>query len=87
LYPEDIPKLFRSVPNGTRVTIVRQPIKFGIKKNKVYIEVHKDEYITMNYFTEAVKLLRKNNLLKRVDTEKLYSAIRDKNGIPVLISD
>jgi len=87
LYPEDIPKLFRSVPNGTRVTIVRQPIKFGIKKNKVYTEVHRDEYITMNYFTEAVKLLRKKNLLKRVDTEKLYSAIRDKSGIPVLISD
>ena len=87
LYPEDIPKLFRSVPNGIRVIIVREPIKVGIKKNKVYIEVHKDEYITMNYFNEAVKLLRKKNLLKKVNTEKLYYAIRDKNGIPVLISD
>jgi L,D-transpeptidase ErfK/SrfK len=87
LYPEDIPKLFRSVPNGTRVTIVREPIKVGIKQNKVYIEVHKDEYITMNYFNEAVKIIRKKNLLKRIDTGKLYYAIRDKSGIPVLISD
>lgn len=87
LYPEDIPKLFRSVPIGTKVTIVREPIKVGIKQNKVYIEVHKDEYITMNYFNEAVKILRKKNLLKRVDTEKLYYAIRDKSGVPVLISD
>lgn len=87
LYPEHIPKLFRSVPNGTRVTIVRQPIKFGIKKNKVYIEVHRDEYTSMNYFNEAVKLLRKKNLLKSVSTKKLYYAVRDKSGIPVLISD
>jgi hypothetical protein len=53
----------------------------------VYIEVHKDEYITMNYFNEAVKIIRKKNLLKRIDTGKLYYAIRDKSGIPVLISD
>ncbi|MBI5212084.1 MAG: L,D-transpeptidase family protein [Nitrospirae bacterium] len=40
LYPEDISKLFEMVPNGTKVTIVRQPVKVGIKGNMVYIEVH-----------------------------------------------
>ncbi|OGW73023.1 MAG: hypothetical protein A3J81_02705, partial [Nitrospirae bacterium RIFOXYB2_FULL_43_5] len=34
LYPEDIPKLFKLAPNGVRVTIVRQPVKVGVKNNK-----------------------------------------------------
>lgn len=87
LYPEDIPKLFRLAPNGVRVTIVRQPVKVGIKNNKVYIEAHKDEHINMNYFKEAVKLLRKKNLLKRVNSEKMYYALIEKSGIPVKISN
>ncbi len=87
LYPEDIPKLFRLAPNGVRVTIVRQPVKIGIKNNKVYIEAHKDEHINMNYFKEAVKLLRKKNLLKRVNSEKMYYALIEKSGVPVKISN
>lgn len=40
LYPEDIEWLFESVPVGTRVTVVEQPIKFGRKKGQLYMEVH-----------------------------------------------
>ncbi len=87
LYPEDIPKLFQVVPNGMKVTIVRQPVKVGVKDNKVYIEVHKSDYEkNTNYFNEAVELLKKKGLLKKVNTEKLYHAIREKSGIPVEIS-
>jgi L,D-transpeptidase ErfK/SrfK len=87
LYPEDIPRLFQMVPKGTKVTIVRQPVKVGIKDNKVYIEVHKDDYgKSTNYFNEAVELLRKKGLLKKVSTEKLYRAVKEKSGIPVDIS-
>lgn len=87
LYPEDIPKLFQLVPNGVRITIVQQPVKVGIKNNKVHIEVHKDKYANMNYFNEAVRLLRKKNLLKIIGTEKLYKALIEKSGMPVDISD
>lgn len=87
LYPEDIPKLFQSVPNGVKVTIVRQPVKVGIKYDKVYIEVHKDKLLNINYFNEAVNLLRKKNLYKSVDKEKMLSALREKSGIPVVISN
>lgn len=87
LYPEDIPKLFQIVPNGTRVTIVRQPVKVGVRDNKVYIEVHKDDDAkNFNYFNEAVELLKKKGLIKKVNTEKLYHAVREKSGIPVEIS-
>jgi L,D-transpeptidase ErfK/SrfK len=87
MYPEDIPKLFQLVTIGTRVTIVNQSIKVGVKNNEVYIEVHKSQNKLINYFKEAIHLLSKKNLLKRVSTEKLYFALSKKRGIPVKISN
>ncbi len=88
LYPEDIPMLYRSAPQGVKVTIVKQPVKVGLKAGRVYIEVHKDE--TKNdasYQDDALHLLRNRNILKRVDTGKLHYAIEEKKGIPVDITD
>jgi L,D-transpeptidase ErfK/SrfK len=87
LYPEDIPKLFRSVPVGARIAIVRQPVKVGIKNNTVYIEVHRDEVRKhFRYFDEALSILKKKGLLQRVSREKLAAALQRKQGIPVAIS-
>ena len=87
LYPEDIPQLFGVIPNGMKVTIVRQPIKVGVRDKKVYIEVHRDDYRQkVDYFNEAVKLLRKKGLLKDVSTEKIYQAVEEKQGFPVEIN-
>lgn len=87
LYPEDIPRLFQMVSTGTRVSIVRQPIKIGLKDGKVYIEVHNDDSEkNINYLNSAVELLVKKGLLKKVNTEKLYQAVIEKSGIPVEIS-
>ena len=88
LYPEDIPKLFKLAPKGSRVTIVKQSVKVGVKNNKVFIEVHKDDYHKKSKYSEmAVKLLKRKNLLEGVNTEKLNAAIKEKKGIPVEISD
>lgn len=87
LYPEDIPRLFKLTSEGTVVAIVRQPIKVGTASNKVYIEVHSDGDLTgLNYHSDAVRLLLKKGLLKKIETEKLYRAIEEKSGIPVIIS-
>jgi L,D-transpeptidase ErfK/SrfK len=87
LYPEDIPNLYSMVPNGMKVTIVRQPVKVGVKEKRVYIEVHKYEnQEKVNYFNEAVRMLTKKGLLKGVSTEKIYWAVEEKSGIPVDIS-
>jgi L,D-transpeptidase ErfK/SrfK len=87
LYPEDIPKLYGMVPNGLKVTIVRQPVKVGVKNKKIYIEVHKDDYQQgLNYLSAAVRVLTKKGLLKEVSTEKLYQAVEEKQGIPIEIS-
>jgi L,D-transpeptidase ErfK/SrfK len=88
LYPEDIPKLFELVHNGTPVTIVRQPIKIGMKGNRVFIEVNRyGKKDNMNYFQEAISLLIRKNLLNIISTEKLYTALRKKMGIPIDISN
>lgn len=87
LYPEDIPKLFKIVPNKTKVTIVRQPVKVGIRGDQIFIEVHKDKSLKMNYFDETVRLLRKNNLYGNIDKEKMISTIRQNRGIPVNITE
>ncbi len=87
LYPEDIPKLFDMVPIGTDVMIIRQPVKVGKSGEEVYIEVHKDEQLkNFDYLQNAIEQLAKRGLLKYVDTFKLYHAVKQKNGIPVIIS-
>ena len=88
LYPEDIPKLFQSVRVGTKVTIVRQPVKVGERDGRVFIEANNDaDDKNTNYFDMAVSLLRKKNQLKNISMEKLYEALREKNGIPLDISN
>jgi L,D-transpeptidase ErfK/SrfK len=88
LYPEDITKLFELVHNGSPVTIVRQPIKIGMKGNRVFIEVNRDEEkYNINYFQEAITLLMRKNLLNTISSEKLYRALVEKRGIPFDISN
>jgi L,D-transpeptidase ErfK/SrfK len=86
LYPEDIPDLFKVVPDKTKVTIIRQPVKTGVSGGKVYVEVHKDKSMRINYFNEAVRLLKKNNVYVNIDRTKLLAALKEKNGVPVIIS-
>jgi len=87
MYPEDIPKLFEMVPVNSKVTIVRQPVKVGRVNDRVFIEIHKDNEVTMNYFNEAVRLLVKKRLLQSVDKEKMITALREKKGLPIDISN
>ncbi len=87
LYPEDIPRLYQLVPKGMKVTVVRQPVKVGVRKDKVYIEVHRDYQATnLNYFNEAVNLLMKRNLMGKVNTNRLARAVKKKQGMPVDIT-
>ena len=88
LYPEDISRFFPLVPAGTKVTIVRQPVKVGQREGRVYAEVHNDEFNKdSDYLAMAQTLLSKKGLLKNVSTEKLYRAIEEKRGLPVDISE
>ena len=86
LYPEDIPRLFELVPVKTRVTIVREPVKVGLRGGRVYVEVHEDPDAKVDLRKEAARLLSKRDLSSRVDARSLESVIEERRGIPVDVS-
>jgi L,D-transpeptidase ErfK/SrfK len=69
MYPEDIEALYNSVPVGTPVYMVKQPIKVGWLDNTLYIEAHPDlegEETTLDQKLEvALKLIQKANHIAR----------------------
>jgi L,D-transpeptidase ErfK/SrfK len=87
LYPEDIKELFHIVPIDTRVTIVQQPVKVGVSRGRVYVEVNEDsELKTFDYLNTAKSLLDRKGLFYKVDVDKLRRAVSEKKGYPVDIS-
>ncbi len=87
LYPEDIMELFRLVPVNSRVIIVQQPVKTGVSKGRVYVEVNEDsELRNFDYLDNATTLLKKKGLFDKVNIGKLKRAVREKRGYPVDIS-
>ncbi|WP_214173261.1 L,D-transpeptidase family protein [Citrifermentans pelophilum] len=85
LYPEDIPKLFKKVRVGTKVTIIRQPVKIGFANGRVLLEVHGDE--VRDLMVEAEKIINQKGVSGLVDQQKLAKALRDKTGIPTDITE
>src|SRR5512137_288527 len=86
LYPEDIPILFERVPVGTQVTIVREPVKVGVRAGRVYVEIHADEDSRLDPLAEAKRLLTKRGLLGSADGQKLDAAAKEARGFPVDVS-
>ncbi|AVF35018.1 L,D-transpeptidase family protein [Rahnella sikkimica] len=92
LRPDDIEALFNSVPKGTRVQIVNQPIKFDVEPDgKRYIEVHqplshteKDDPQTKPILlTAAMKKFIKSD---DTNAEIVKEAITRRSGMPVVVS-
>ncbi|CNE90307.1 L,D-transpeptidase family protein [Yersinia nurmii] len=92
LRPDDIQALFNSVPKGTRVQIINEPIKYSVEPDgKRYVEVHQplsrtdnDDPQTMPIALSAgVKAFMANG---ETDTAVVESAIVRRSGMPVLAS-
>lgn len=83
LYPEDIPVLFRLVPLGTPVTIVREPVKVAVLDGRLLIEVHRDDGARIDYVAEATRLLLERDALGRANVARLFRALAEKRGVPV----
>jgi L,D-transpeptidase ErfK/SrfK len=88
LYPEDIGDLFAMVRVGTVGQLVYQPIKLGESGTDVYVEVHEDIYRRLrDPERTAVELAHKARVLDRIDQELLRRAVREKRGLPVVITN
>ena len=89
MYPEDIEALHNSVPVGTPVYIVKQPIKVGWLNNILYIEAHPDlegeEKTQDQRYASALALIQKanNGELPEFDQVALNKALKDLDGTPV----
>jgi L,D-transpeptidase ErfK/SrfK len=87
LYPEDISRIYTLVEPKTRVQIVYEPVKFGVKGGSVRAEVHPDLYNKIdNLAAYAYRLLQKQGLVSRVDMNKLRLALQRKSGRPVSLA-
>ncbi|MDU6538275.1 L,D-transpeptidase family protein [Mixta calida] len=92
LRPDDIEALFSSVPKGTRVQIINQPVKYAVEPDgKRYIEVHqplsrneKDDPQTMPLpLTGALKRFIKS---KESDSALIEAALKRRSGMPILVN-
>ena len=91
LYPEDIEKLFRQVKLGTRVHIVNQPYKVGIRSGRLFLEAHpylqEDADRFRDNLTSVVKMVVANTEegAYEVDWELARQVVEAARGVPVEI--
>lgn len=84
LYPEDIERLFPTVPIGTTGEFVYQPVKVGMREGRVYLEVHKDIYrLLPGPYRETERLIDKFGWRSRVDFERVKRAVVEQSGVPM----
>ncbi|MGZ5050286.1 MAG: L,D-transpeptidase family protein [Methylobacter sp.] len=91
MYPEDIEALYNSVPVGTAVYMVNQPIKIGWLDDTLYIEAHPDldgsESTLEQRLNTALQLIQKANHgeMPAIDRTSLTQALTNLDGNPVAI--
>jgi L,D-transpeptidase ErfK/SrfK len=93
LYPEDIDRVFHSVPVGTPVRIVNQPYKLGLLGSRLMLEVHPalEEDVTSGKYAEEfshvmaliVPLAAQHAVT--LDWQTLRAALYRKDGVPVAV--
>jgi len=92
LRPDDIAALFSRVPQGTRVQVINQPLKYAVEPDgKRYLEVHqplshseKDDAQTMSIAlsVNAKKFINSDDS----DVEVINAALARRSGMPVLVN-
>jgi L,D-transpeptidase ErfK/SrfK len=88
LYPEDIKALFESVPKGTPVHIVNQPVLAGWRDGRLYLEVHpplsEDQRDIAALANEALTaaLTRAGAPTEVLDEQTIDSALEARRGLP-----
>lgn len=87
MYPEDIAAFFPLVQIGTKGQFVYQPIKMGVRRGRVVVEVHEDIYGVAPWpWLLAQELLDKHGFKRIVDQKKLEAAVEASSGIPTDVS-
>ncbi len=91
MYPDDIRALYESVPVGTPVFLVKQPIKVGWLNNELYVEAHPDlegeEMSKAQRYSTAWRLIQKatGEEEPEIDQKALNQVLTDLDGEPVAV--
>ncbi len=99
MYPENIIKLFNTIPVGTKVTVVNQPIKLAWIEDRLYLEAHPEleQAIQMEEYGQvASPKLSEKDLQRIVEVAGAFedklrwpairTAIKERKGIPIEIA-
>lgn len=92
LRPDDIEALFRQIPQGTRVQIVNEPIKFSVEPDgKRYMEVHQPLSKSDNDDPQTMPIVIGPKTRTFIDSPLanstvVTSSIERRSGMPVVVS-
>lgn len=98
LYPEDVATLFDSIPVGTQVTVVDQPVKLGWRDGALWIQAHPSqdqadaveagEPLPPEPAPGLAELVRAKagDAAGRVDWTRIGDALEQRRGVPVRIT-
>ncbi|MGA2027824.1 MAG: L,D-transpeptidase family protein [Syntrophobacteraceae bacterium] len=82
-YPEHIRILYPQVPIGTKLEIIYEPVKFGRKNGRIFVQAFPDVYKKIpDYAKYAFDKLAQYPLAKDVDQRKFMVAMSLQNGVP-----
>jgi L,D-transpeptidase ErfK/SrfK len=98
MYPEDIVKVFENIPVGTKVRVIKEPIKMAWIDDMLYIEAHAEDELADSYeYDGKIKEYRVPETLfkdlsdiagdasDRLDWAKIRDAVKYRQGVPVAI--
>jgi len=98
MYPEDILKVFENIPVGTKVNVIKHPIKMAWIDDKLFLEAHAEDELADSY--EDIGTIKEyrvpDTLFKdlsdvagdqanRLNWEVIRDAVKHRSGIPVSI--
>ena len=98
MYPQTIAHLFDTLPTGTPVTVVDQPVKVGRARGEVYVEIHPDSdqldeleatYRFRPHPAEAARTMLQERAgadLPRIDWDVVEAEMAARRGIPVQVT-
>ena len=85
LFPENIEWLFERVRAGMAVKIINMPVKFGMKKGELYVEVHRNGLTAEELEKEALRI-KEEMAYDGIDDDILRDAVNKGSGIPVPVA-
>jgi L,D-transpeptidase ErfK/SrfK len=87
LYPEDIENLYPLVRIGMPVEIIYEPVKFGFRGKRIFVEAHKDIYHKIpDILPYGFAQLKNEGLKERINLRKLTITLVEQKGVPIDIT-